>query len=73
MLDVLSNGIGTGRRKVIKSRLFVFTDYSVPEKYADFKNDLAFSTLTNVIEEHENFDMEGTLTKIVVYEDIEDE
>lgn len=47
--------------------MFIFADYSVTEEYEEFMQQILTDNNYELIEELENFDMQGTLTKIVVY------
>ena len=52
--------------------MFIFADFTVTEEYEEFLQFLKSSPGAKIIEERENFDMQGTLTKIVTYSIIED-
>jgi len=70
MIDVLNSDIGTGKRTRVRSRMFIFADYSVTEEYEEFMQLILTDNRYKLIEEKENFDMQGTLTKVVVYTEI---
>lgn len=66
-LDILNSDIGTNTSTKIRSRMFIFADYSVTVEYEEFMQKIITDKRYNVIEVSENFDMQGTLTKIVTY------
>ena len=67
MFDPLSNFALPNVRKEVKSRMFIFADYSVTEEYEEFMQNIETDNRYSIIEVQENFDMQGTLTKIVTY------
>ena len=67
MIDILNSDIGTNKTTKIRNRMFIFADYSVSEEYEDFMQKILTDRRYSLIEEMENFDMQGTLTKIVTY------
>jgi len=66
MIDVFGE-FGFTKKRKIRSRMFIFADYSVTEEYEEFMQQILTDNNYELIEELENFDMQGTLTKIVVY------
>jgi len=73
MFNVLSPEFGMkNKRRRVRSRMFIFADYSVTEEYEDFMDRILNDTRYELVEVQENFDMQGTLTKIVVYTVLED-
>ena len=67
MIDILNSDIGTNQTTKIRNRMFIFADYSVSEEYEDFMQRILTDKRYALIEEVENFDLQGTLTKIVTY------
>lgn len=67
MIDILDSDIGTNCSTRIRNRMFIFADYSVSEEYEDFMQKILTDKRYKLIEVSENFDMQGTLTKIVTY------
>jgi len=65
-MDLLGE-FGLNKDKKIRSRMFIFADYSVTEEYEEFMSKIYLDNRYKLIEEVENFDMQGTLTKIVTY------
>jgi len=73
MFDVLSPEFGMkNKRRRVRSRMFIFADYSVTEEYEDFMDRILNDTRYELLEVQENFDMQGTLTKVVLYTVLED-
>jgi hypothetical protein len=62
----------TNKKEKIRTRMFVFADFTVTEEYEEFMQFLKDKPGSKIIEEKENFDMQGTLTKIVTYSIVED-
>jgi hypothetical protein len=60
------------KKETVRSRMFIFADYTVTEEYEDFMQKIRDDVNSEILEEKENFDMQGTLTKIVTYKIIED-
>ena len=73
MIDILNSEVGTGKTKRIRNRMFIFADYQVCEEYEDFMQKILTDKRYKILEVSENFDMQGTLTKIVTYEVIGEE
>jgi len=73
MFNVISSTFGMNNKKeTIHIRMFIFADYTVTEEYEDFMQKIRDDVNSEILEEKENFDMQGTLTKIVTYKIIED-
>jgi len=73
MFNVISSTFGMNNKKeAVRSRMFIFADYTVTEEYEDFMQKIRDDVNSEILEEKENFDMQGTLTKIVTYKIIED-
>ena len=72
MIDILNSEIGTGKKKRIRNRMFIFADYSTCAEYEEFMQLILTDHRYQLIETEENFDMQGTLTKIVTYSVLEE-
>ena len=73
MIDILNSTIGTEKIEKIRSRMFIFADYSVTEEYEEFMQKILTDPRYELISEEKNFDLQGTLTKIVLYKEIVEE
>ena len=73
MIDIINSDIGSGKKTRTRSRMFIFADYSVTEEYEQFMDQILNDNRYTLIEVEKNFDMQGTLTKIVVYNVIGEE
>ena len=67
MIDIMNSDIGTGCSTTIRNRMFIFADYSVSEEYEEFMQSVETDNRYEILEIQDNFDMQGTLTKIVTY------
>ena len=67
MIDIMNSDIGTGCKTTVRNRMFIFADYSVSEEYEDFMQSIETDNRYEILEVQDNFDMQGTLTKIVTY------
>jgi len=56
-----------GYRKIIKTKMFIFADFSVTELYEDFMQKLLTDNRYEHIETIESTDMQGTITRIITY------
>ena len=73
MFNIISSTFGMNNKKeTVRSRMFIFADYTVTEEYEDFMQKIRDDVNSEILEEKENFDMQGTLTKIVTYKTLED-
>jgi hypothetical protein len=73
MFNVVGSIFGMKNKKEeIRSRMFIFADFAVTEEYELFMEELRENYGYKILEEKENFDVNGTLTKIITYTTIRD-
>jgi len=67
MMDVFGTFGLDGYKKVIKTKMFIFADFSVAELYEEFMQKLLTDNRYEHIETIESTDMQGTVTRIITY------
>lgn len=67
MIDILNSDIGTGKTTQVKTKLFIFADFTVADIYGKCMEKLVTDQRYTLIEEKENFDMQGTLVRVITY------
>ena len=66
-MDILSNELGTNKKKKLRTHMVIFADYSAAEEYEGFMDRILQDNRYELVGIDENWDMNGTLTKIITY------
>jgi len=66
-MDVFGTFGLDGYKKIIKTKMFIFADFSVTDLYEEFMQKLLTDSRYEHIETIESTDMQGTITRIITY------